>query len=198
MAGHGRGYYIPGPVVNPNYTGNLNLPIPHGQPQQLSWEEFGIPTRNRGDPQYAIHRAVQYAYDQGYRDAQKSRVHYHSFKKVLEETDRKELDELKDRLVRERKEELTLSDIGDYTASQIRELLKEARRASQRHQGGYKEKQDRKRRDKSRARSHRPRSPRRNPKNRGKPYRDTCNCVHGCSEDSSSSGSDGEKDYAYR
>ena len=198
MARHGHGYHIPGHVVNSNYTGNLNLSIPHGQPQQLSWERFGIPTRNNGDAQYAIHRAVQYAYDKGYRDAQKRRVHYHSFKKVLDETDRKELDELKDRLGRERIRELTFTDIGDFTASQIRELLKEAREASHRHQGGHKEKQDRKRRDKSRTRSHRARSPRRSQKTRGKRFEDICKCAYGNTEDSSTSESDDEDDYAYR
>ena len=198
MARHGRGYHVPGYLVNLNYAGHPNLPILHGQPQQLSWEGFGIPTRNNGDAQYAIHRAIQYAYDKGYRDARKSRTHYHSFKKVLDETDRKELEELKDRLSRERIGEMRLTDIGDSTASQIRELLKEARWASQRHHGGHKENQDRTRRDKSRARSHYPRNTRRNHKNSGKRFRDTCKCACGNSEDSSSSESYDEDDYAYR
>ena len=198
MARHGHGYHVPGHLVNPNYTGHLKLPIPHGQPEQTFWEGFGIPTRAKGDAQYAIHRAVQYAYDQGYKDAQKRRVHYHSFKKVLDETDRKELLELKDRLVRERRGEVIYADIDGFTARQIRELLKEAEGGSQRQQVGHKAKRDHKRRDKSRARSRRPRSPCRNQKNRGKGFGDICKCACGNSEDSSTSESDDEEDHAYR
>ncbi len=151
----------------------------------------------KGGAQYAVYRAVQYAYEKGYKDAQKTRVHYHSFKKVLDETDKKDLDELKDRLDRESIGELTYTDIADLTASQIRELLEETKGGSQRYQGGHKEKRHGIRRDKSRTRSHHPRSPRRNQKNRGKRFEDLRRRVRGDSEDSSSSESDDEEDYAY-
>lgn len=174
IARHGHGYHLPGHMANPNYTGNLNLPIPHGQPQHFLWEGFGIPTRNDGDAQYAIHRAVKYAYDKGYQDSQKNISKYHSFTEVLKAADRKELDELKDRLVREGRGELTLGDIGGWSASQIRGSIKEAEGARRRNQGGHRESHDRKRREKRRAYSHhRYRSPRRNHKNREKRFEDT-------------------------
>ena len=174
VARHGHGHHFPSHMVNTNYTGNLNIPKPHGQPQHFLWEGLGIPTRTDGEAQYAIHRAVKYAYDKGYQDSQKTRSQYDSFTKVLDETDRKELDELKDRLVRERMGELTLGDIGGWSASKIRGSIKEAEGARRRDQGGHRENHDRKRREKRRPYSHhRYRSPRRNHKYRGKGFEDT-------------------------
>ena len=186
MARHGHSYHNPGHVLNPNYAGNLNQP--HGQPLQFSWDISGIPTRNDGEPQYAIHRAVQYAYDKGYQDGQRHIAKYNSFATVLKVADKKELDELKDRLMHESRGDLTYDEIAGYTASQLREFIKEARRVRQRNQGGHKEKHARKHRDRSRARSHRRhRSPRRNHKNCGRR-----------SEDTDSSESSDEDDYVYR
>lgn len=197
MARHGRGFHVPGHLVKPNNTGHLNLPIPQGQPQKVIWEGFGITTREKGRAQYAIHRAVQHAYEEGYKDAQKKRGYHYSFRKALNKADKEELDELKDRLGRE-SIGMTYSEIGDLTASQIRELLKEARRPSQRHQGGHKEEGDRVRRSKSRTRGHHPRSPHHNQENHWKRSEGICKCVHGCSEDSTPFESDEEGDYVYR
>ena len=178
MARHGRGHHISGHVVN--------QPIPHGQSEQAFWQNLGIPTRNKGDAQYAIHRAVLYAYDKGYDDAKKSRVKYLHFKQVLDEADRKEFAELKDRLGRERKD-LTRTYIDGLTASQIRESIVEAVGARQRHHGGHRDRHARRNGDRSRARSHRRNpSPRRNYRNRERRFDDT---------DSSESYGDDDYDY---
>ena len=197
MARHGHRHRFPGPVVTPNH-GNPVLPPPHGQPQQFFWEGFGIPTRGNGDAQYAIQRAVQYAYEKGYEDARKGRERYHSFKKVLDETDRKESDELKDRLSHER-QDLTRSYIGGLTASQIRGYLEEAQRGIRRHQTGHKENQNRRQRDRSRSCSrHHTRSPTHNQRNRGKRPEHSCKWGCGNSGDTGSSESYDENDGFYR
>lgn len=198
MARHGHGYHGRGRLVRLNNTGHLSLPIPQAQPQQVSWEGYGIKTRENGDAQYAIHRAVQYAYEKGYKDAYNKRGYHYSFQKALNKADKEELDELKDRLGRESIGKMTNSGTADPTASQIRELLKEARGSSQRHQGGYKEERDPMRRHESRTHSHRPRSPRRDQRNHWRRSEGICKCVHGCSEDSSRYESDEEGDYVYR
>ena len=198
MARHRCGYHVPGHLFNSCYTGHLNQPIPHGQPQQPFWEKFGIPTRDKDRAHYAIHRAVKYAYEKGYKDAQKSRDRYHSFRKVLDETDKKESNELKKRLGRETIGKLTDADIADLTASQIRELLEEAKGSIQKHQSGHKGKRDRIRRDKSRTRSHHAPSPHRNQESRRRTFEDIRKRVRGDSEDLSSSESDDEEEYAYR
>lgn len=187
IAKHSHGHHFPGQVVNSNFAGSLNLPVPHDQSQQFPWEIFGILTRENGEARYAIHRAVQYAYEKGYEDARKSRGKYDSFKKVLDKTDNMESGELKDRLVRESNGRQTYEDVVDLKTSRIRELLRNTRGAGQRHQGGHRERKDRKRRDKSRARSHHHRSPRRNQRKR-----------RNRSEDSNSSGSDDEDYYSHR
>ena len=186
MARHGHGHHISGHVVNPTYAGSPIQPIPHGQSEQVFWQNLGIPTRNKGDAHYAIHRAVLYAYDKGYDDAKKSRVKYHHFKQVLDEADRKEFAELRDRLGRERKD-LTRTYIDGLTASQIRESIVEAVGARQRHHGGHRDRHARRHGDRSRARSHRRnRSPRRNYRNRERRFDDT---------DSSESYGDDDYDY---
>ena len=195
MAMHGHSYHMPGHVVNPNYAGSPNLPTPYRQPQQINWERFGIPTRDDGDAKYAIHRAVRYAYDKGYEDAKKSKKGpYYSLRKVLEETDRKELDELKDRLVLERMGELTLASLSGSTASWLREVLG----TSQRHEASHKGKQQRKHRDRSRARSHHPRNPCHNHPHLGKRVEDARRCVCGNCEDTDSSESSDGDHYVYR
>ncbi|KAK0513542.1 hypothetical protein JMJ35_003906 [Cladonia borealis] len=187
MARHGHAYHFPGHAINPNYIGSPNLLTPYGQPQQINWEASGIPTRNDGGAQYAIHRAVEYAYDKGYQDAQKHKPKYDSFKQVLDEADKKESAELKDRLGHERRD-LTRTYIDGLSISQIRDFLEHARGASQRHHGGHKAKHARKHRDRSKARSHhRNRSPRRNHRNRERRF-----------EDTDSSESSDEDDYVYR
>ena len=198
MARHGRGYHVQGHLVKLNNTRHLNLPIPQGQPQQGFWEGYDIKTREYGGAQYAIHRAVEYAYEKGYNDAQKKREHYYSFQKALDNADKEELDELKDRLARESIGKRTFSEIADLPASQIRELLKEARGSSQRQPGGYKEEGDRMRGYESRTRSHRPRSLHRNQEHHRRRPEGPGKCVHRCSEDSSPFESDEEGDYVYR
>ena len=197
-ARHGRGYHVRGHLVKLDNNRHLNLPLPQGQPQQGFWEGYGIKTHENGGAQYAIHRAVHYAYEKGYNDAQKKRGHYDSFRKALNKADKEESDELKDKLGRESIGRMTDGVIADLTASQIRELLKEARGSSQRHQGGYKEEGDRMRGYESMTHSHRPRSPRRNQDNHWRKPEGICKCVHGCSEDSSPFESDEEGDYVYR
>ena len=184
--------------MNLNNTRHLNPPIPQGQQQQVFWEGYGIKTREQGGAQYAIHRAVQYAYEKGYKDAHKRREYYYNLRKALNKADKEELDELKDRLGRESIGKMTHSENPDLTASQIRELLKEAKGSSQRHQGGHKEEGDRMRGYESRTRSRRPRSPRRNEGNHWRRPEGICKCVHGCSQNSSPFESDEEGDYVYR
>ena len=197
MARHGRGYHVRGHLVKLNNTRHLNLPLPQGQPQQGFWEGYGIKAHETGGAQYAIHRAVQYSYEKGYKDAQKRRGYHYSFQKALNQADKEELDELKDRLGRESIGKRTNSEIAVLPASQIRGLLEEAKGSSQRQQGGYKE-GDRMRGYESRTRSHRPQSPRRNQGNHWRRPEGVCKCVHGCSEYSSPFDSDGEGDFVYR
>ena len=194
MAMHGHSYHMPGHVVIPNHAGSPNLHTPYRQSQQIPWEDLGIPTRNDGDAKYAIHRAVRYAYDQGYEDAKKSRKpKYYSLRKVLDEADSKELNELKDRLVLEHMGELTLAELNGSTASSLREFLG----PSQRHQIGKKGKQQCKHRDRSRARSLHPRNPCRNHAHRGKRVEDARRCSCGCEDTDSSESYDGD-DHVFR
>lgn len=179
MARHGRGYNLPGHLVRLNKPGHPNQLIPNGQPRQVLWERYGIPTSVNGDAEYAIHRAVRFAYEKGYRDAQIDRGFHHSFEQVLEKADKEDFDELKDRLVYESKGRMTHTGAGGLTASLIRELLKEARGCSQKDQGGYKE-GGHIRRDKSRTCGHHPQDPRRNQENFWKRPEGAHKCGHGC------------------
>ena len=191
---HGRGYNVPGHLVRLNNTGHLSQLIPNGQPQQVSWEGYEIPTRADGDAEYAIHRAVRFAYEKGYKDAEKHRGHHYSFEQALIKADKEDKEELKDRLMHEGKGKMLNSGVAGLRAREMREILKDAMGSCQRDQGGYKE-GDHVRRDKSRTCGHHLRNPRRNQENHWKKSERICKC--GCSEDTSPFESDEEGDYVY-
>ena len=197
MARNGRGYNAPGRLVRLDKPVRPSQLIPNGQPQQVSWERYGIPTSLNSKAQYAIHRAVLYAYETGYKDAQKHREHYHGFQQALDKADQEEFNELKDRLVYESKGEMTNSRAAGLTASLIRELLQDAGGSSQRDQSGYKE-GDHMRRDKSRTCGHHPQNPCRNQENYLKRPEGVHKCGHWYSADSSPFESDEERNYVYR
>ena len=127
----GRHGYYDGHYMGPSFHDFSALYSPRRHSEGFRWEEYGIPTRPDGDAQYAIHRAVKAAYDEGYNDGKKQKGRYQDFGRVLKDTDKMESPQLRDRARLEALywgNEISETELDGYPVKKLREDFDKAYR----------------------------------------------------------------------